>query len=952
VEVGVEPPNPTPVSGTPVLDAAASIAEPHTSLPDDTRAAPAWSQDDGDSESEAAPRRRRTRQERREDRALWDAEALAHQAQQRIRALDRPSVADRRRALDDEGREALRAMGVQETEEDSGIVLGEGPATARRVRQSEATDGSRRRVSTEASLDGTTVSAGRTWRTQGPEPDDDAAPIRETSASASFDFDDLQLGGQLQRQSGPEGREVTTTGTANATFGDTGIEGVTVGASRRYPGGRSIRGSAGYTTDIEQPQRRPDNRWQVHGTMTWNVRGSGGLRRGRASGTVGGHAGEEREFTRIFATEREARRFYDQATRTFNLAAPWTEFSNIDSSASAAAMADGEQRSQTIEQGVDAGLNTDLPMGVSLGMSVGLSNAVAMTVTRADANAADGSAHRYVDVELRNTDTLSGSGSLSVPLAGVRFGGSTGWISGTTIRFDITAGAGSPGWEALDRCINSRSLPEADRGDGFRVIASTTGTQSRSTSGAELGPLSIGSSSTLTEETRTDEDGNQHQRVTGSHGVNARLGPEWLGLSGTSSTQMRSESGQGATLRISVDGSDARDSANCLARATGEAAHMIGVHGDDAGAWTLTSRLSEAQVRQMLQAIYDNSFQRAPLGTAAGEAAALRAEVRAAESLDQARRALVNFVSEVGDRAMAMVRETLGVRLRYDVTLTGSAVYQGGTGRGRMWSEIDTIREALEENSDPQGTAARTRSLVQEQSERVASMRDGEDARELPPSIRADQLERNERILEELRELNTAARTAARATIRGADDAEEASSDRETAETGHTSDPESHRLWTSMQGDLSRMRERRSEAMGWRRITLAEQELHRTRGDEGTGRAISFALGSYEGQSDRYVRARRAIDAAARRLDAAHRLKQSVEDLLDNLPATEIRLTSDQRGKAQEIRRLSWQLHDIYLDARESYVAAHDSYAAIRRHIADEGRTRRYFGSTRLPSRP
>ena len=117
--------------------------------------------------------------------------------------------------------------------------------------------------------------------------------------------------------------------------------------------------------------------------------------------------------------------------------------------------------------------------------------------------------------------------------------------------------------------------------------------------------------------------------------------------------RMTSDSHDATSLRVQADGSNARDSRGMLARAAGVDPGGEAPRGQDSGQWTLSSQLSESELRAFVRAVHSGRAEqdRARLGTAADEGLALMRAVRSATNLDDARAAVASFVNSTGTRA-------------------------------------------------------------------------------------------------------------------------------------------------------------------------------------------------------------------------------------------------------------------------------------------------------------
>jgi hypothetical protein len=890
------------------------------------------------------------------------------EGQAEVAQQEEPDLNERRRELSSEDRQAVQRFNRQRSEEETGVMW-EDPATLRLQRGTPAAEGDPRqaRSTDRADVDfrEQSVTLQRTRRSTQADGLGIETP-RENQRSVGVNADgEVTASFESLRGENEDRRGVG--GTLGADLGNTGLEGGSVSINRRR-GNNRFSTNFGYDVDIEEPEVRSDNRWQVQGTLTWTGRfGGSSSRQGNTSreGSVTATIGEQRRFTRTFSDEQAARQWYDRATSHFGVH-QWAEFGQIESATEAAQMGHGDSRAVREDFGLEgSGSITFGPSQIRVGMSVGINRQVEVTVTRADRNS--------VDVRFQNRTGGSVGGDMSVPLAGMSFGGGGGVLSGTVVRFDISGGEGTPGWVALDRLLHQQQPPTSNSGRGWQVIERSRGTQSTDRHGANILGLQMSDTSTLEDEEVVRADGTRARRITGENAQNVdSILPDYmdeaLGTNASTSTRIQSETGAGATLRFQVDGSDARDTHQALGRATGAPTHLIGVDGEDGGEWTVTTQLSESQLQQVVATLESGNYDRSVMGTAADEALALTERLRRAGSFDDKRAAIADFVSEMGDRGVALIRRVLRARLDYDVSQENSTVFQGEEGRNRLAQQIDALQRRVEQGENPTQLLRDAQVLQQEQRQRINAM---QSENELPPDLRASQVDANRQLMQRLDSLvntirrsirqghqNEAQRQArdedqnleARAAQQLADEEGVAPQSSEESharaeEMSRQRDVETSQLRGALRNDETRMTQRRREALDERASVRREWHRHYQTADQGSGVIVHERLtGIFDGENNRlYAEANQHTQAGNREMDSASELYSYWERMQDQLPEN-VPLNDTTSALVQDLRRTCWALHDHYLRARESYVAAKARYQSIRNHNPD----RRYWGNSRI----
>lgn len=768
-----------------------------------------------------------------------------------------------------------------------------------------------------------------------------------TTTSGTVDVLDGELGASVSRRTGSGATARTDAVTAGADVGLDGVSGVTVGASAAYPGGRKLTTSWGYDVDIAAPVYDA-GRWRIDGTLTWT--GSvGASHEAEGSDTLAGslHVGQTRRFTRYFADQPTSRAWFDRAHEWFGVTS-WAEFGEVDTVSEVTAMAVGDQSETTTEVGLDVSDTVEVS-AVSVGATFGFDDRHLLRVTRSDAG--------HVRLRVEDRDVVEVGGTLSAGRVGWGATARGGDYAGREVEFDLT----SP---ALQPALRTGELPRGAEGPGWRETERSDGETSGTTERVNLGVATMTYGAEVEDgyvDSRDAETGEvtRRHRVagTGTMGAEASL-PDWL-VEGTrfddaaTSTRFTSTEGRGATIVGSVGGSDAADTHAELARATGAASHLDGVTGADSGTWTVRESLSEADLRAFLRSVHSREvLAHAHLfGAGAGAVEGLVADVRACGGLEAARSVLGSFFATHRERAMALVRATLGGEAPTpDVSLVGSDVFEGAAGRDRIASRLTALESHLGRTSD--GLAAVTAELGElrlDQERRLGAMRDPERFRDLPPDLRDREITLNQELLDRcedaLREARARAGTTAEADADYADTALAAELDPAGAAVLSAN---SRTLLASLAADERRMNSAREPFLHAREVAEREHGVHR--GDAG----VHFAHPAREGltlgwdplglaENDAYATA----DGAWSRGNAAtERARSAFSAFQAAREASPAGLLDDaESARVQSMREHAWRAHDAYVDGTRAFAEAVRVWSGIRqRHPGAE-----YWGGTPAP---
>lgn len=786
-----------------------------------------------------------------------------------------------------------------------------------------------------------------------------------TSSSAGFSAASGEATVGVSRRRGRAGDQESVGGEVGVDTSLHGIEGAS-GSVSWGRGRRSVSVRAGFQIDIEEPVRQPDGTFRITGTLD----GSAGLgvdgRQGdRARGSASiGYQGR-RGFTRVFATEREARIFYEDTQRYFDLHG-LSEFdlSGIDSADEARGMAVGE--SATRRDGIQVrGGATVTQSAFEVGATLTLGGSHEARVTRSSATA----------VRLRITDTTRAgiSATGGVPTTGVRLGAEGTSTSGVEVEFDISTPQGEA---ALQRALGG-DVPIGASGPGWRLIATRRGSTSADSHGADVLVAGFTSTSTTGVEDEQAADGSRTRQYTGTAAISAQtilpdeltegtaLGAaeEQVGIEMTS----RGET----TLSAEIQGSDAADTHRALSEVTGATGAPHLATGAAAGTWQVSAQLTDAQLRRFMDQAADGQINLLDVGLAhEGDLRALVTTLRSARNLpegrrmDVARRAVAEFFAETGADGSRALRAALGERPHFDVALEGSDVFTGEAGNAHLRSQITDLRRRLAApGTDLVALTQEARALLREQERRLHRMRDRSQFRELPQQLRVEQVAALEPIVRELRRVTeqigtdlprmTAAEARATAETAAAGEATQSS------RLEHGVGPESRiedaervpasaadrAARTAMEREAQIMRQAQMQCRRTLDVVTRERDLHNGRG------VTVFRAPAIEGlymETDAYERANQAWTEAQRLIARAHQAQASYDQLSAYISG-QSRLDSPESQQASS--EVIVHMRDAARYYGEATTRLRESYRVFT-SIRNRHRAERQFWGERPPPLP
>ncbi|MEN0061326.1 MAG: hypothetical protein AAGA48_04200 [Myxococcota bacterium] len=746
------------------------------------------------------------------------------------------------------------------------------------------------------------------------------------------------------RRTGGEGSHRTNTVASTVQFGDTIVEGAALRGRRETQDGRFVTSQTGYTVDVKQPIREPDGRWTVSGVI--DFRGSlgggaesqGATRRFGASGELG--ASHQQRFARRFATESEARAFYDDNTALLGLA-QLGSFTGVTEDA-VEELGVGESVGETT--GGQVGLSgTASSFYLRGSVSFVLSGSTQVDVQRISSST--------TEVTIRRLAGHDASGTFSSLGVGIGLGGGDSDITGAVLVYHTDTEAGRA---ALRSLLDHYDIPRGTRGPGWEVKERIVeGHETRATMSATAG-MTGASVGTTTVETIEDAEGETTTRASGQHtSTVGTVLPDWLdqrlGLSGTETVRLQSQSGRGLSLSFTVDATDAEAASLSLARAIGGQTSRD-AQGMDAGEWRLAAQMSEASFLRLVEEISTNSrrVQRAYSSLRHPRGAELQRQIATSTTADEARVLLAEFVSALGVRGAAYLREIAG-DLQWSIRLVNSEVYTGEEGRAAARQRLQRlVREAAQTPS----TAARGLEALHSQ-EADKLQRIHTEASELPIMLRQAEFELQQSLVLDIEEalhqarrlhvdanqdhnaydeLLTREADVANRSMRSGEDVPRESSiaryDQQMAEVeADRRRRRSERM--AMEGDLERATAKNTNQRRLRDIIFAERRFHQ-QGLTGMGHSAprDWLSTFFNGESSTYDR----IDGVWRE---GERHRRRGERLLVQAQAAASASTSaaNTASSAEQVtraRQLAWRSHDAFAEALRAWRRLTHEYRGLR----------------------
>ena len=363
-------------------------------------------------------------------------------------------------------------------------------------------------------------------------------------------------------------------------------------------GGFTATASGGIEV-VVKPPAAVGKKWVVEWKKT--IKGGGSLGGTAGTSTKGGASvGVERSSVitgrRAYKTYEEAEHFYEE--QKSNQARGFLDDEAIDDLASARGLEIGEERTSASSTTGTAGVTGEAG-GVSLGVKVAGGIVDSMSVTRTGQDT-------YV-VSLRIDKSGSVGGSMSA--VGVS-GGKSVKASASEFRaytYDVSKSADKTAFEAV--------LATGDPGTRKATSvghSTTTGEDSQ----VGLGPLAIAFGSSMTDSEYVDETGQTKSSVGENH-----MGFDF-GIFGHSLATFSEREAMSVSEHTDLDGKKTHDfaltteasgsSGTAVKQEIGKATHTNGMTSDDlgrevetSGAWTVTTHLSEGQMKLIIARLKD-----------------------------------------------------------------------------------------------------------------------------------------------------------------------------------------------------------------------------------------------------------------------------------------------------------------------------------------------------------
>lgn len=728
-----------------------------------------------------------------------------------------------------------------------------------------------------------------------------------------------------------------------------------IGAQSGRIGSRRVRygGQLSYHAEFGEPALNAStHQYDVAVKLSMNVEltAAAKARLVDLSGEIGGDF--EQRTVRSFATARAAQRWVDGEQPELDELVMTFLRGRLEPSA-ALALANGEQvevtRGEHVELGAGAGV---------VSLKLRLERSSTWSYHRIDEN-------RY-QLGLRTVWGRTFTPGARTPILSTEFEIGHQERDGRILEFDLSTPEGQA---ALERALDARALPRGQAGAGWHVVETLHGTTdtNQQTIDTPIGQGTIASEDNT--DVRTAADGTRDVSVHGSASIVGESGEltDMVGDlndgEGTTRTGIAINDA-GGDIAQDVTNEDAMSAQQNLAAATGTQWNAHEASRAQEGTWTAHAIYSDAQMVQLWRKLKRGDGRRHAtiLATRAHLVAQLEAAARAAPSAEEARPAVMHFVTQSGPQGAQFLRTLLGSNVDYDVTLEGSTVFEGAAGRERFEHEIGELELKFRQHPNDPALEGQARTKLREQQERVSQMSDG-DAFALPPAVRQHELALNRPLLERARRLlqdieaTQRQRVTTRAQARSSEEmagdalAEETHDGPQSSEASHEAagslEAESRGILASLRGDEQRMLQRRQRVVEFKAAVQREWHVHNSPMPSNGLIPTSFFTGVLGNADEAYASARHSQRAAETLLNDARDFYAEYENLKSGIPTAGL-LDAVQQASAQHVRRACWRLATNYQSALEHLDEARQQLG----HVRQLNPGVRFWGQTRLPPAP
>lgn len=642
------------------------------------------------------------------------------------------------------------------------------------TRAGEDADGYDWDAGAEAELDGSGggASLSRTRR------DDEGRDVASTSLGV--EASDEAVGGTLAVSRGPTNARYRVAGGLTVDRGP-GRAGGGAELAVSVPGA-SVDIGGGVHVRLQEPAPR-NGRWLVRGTIDRDAHARGGIS-GPAKVSLGLEFEDGDTFVKSFDDREAAYRFYANPRRAFALAG------QPQTAEAAAEMAVGEARGETSGASVELGGEIN-PLGVGVGASITTGARTSFEVTRVD--------ETHYEVRSGVTTTLGGSAHMSAGGSSLGVSDTETDSSGRTIRFDMNnpvgreafdwtlregrlpSGGGRPGpadvrREARDGAgthpagqVGEERPPSIDERRGWRVVERRTGHAEEGGIEAEVFGVPVAGVTRSSRERIQGEEADTTRYTHGSdrsNGIYTDVTEQTVDYHGATPDEHT------FSVVDHVDRTSQTEASDALGHLDGS--RSTGASGREGGAWQVTSRYSDAQLRRF--AVGAGALTHPPprlssahygaweaMHTRLRDAIASRPPGQSpAEAVGPELRAVGEFLEACGNDGSAILAQVSGGPARQDVGLEHdngemSTVFPGEAANRRLEGQISALRRQLTERAareDPlDPVRAEAERLLAPLRERLTGVEDASRYQDLPAPMRQAEADRVRRYITTLEEI-------------------------------------------------------------------------------------------------------------------------------------------------------------------------------------------------------
>ena len=538
------------------------------------------------------------------------------------------------------------------------------------------------------------------------------------------------------------------------------LTGASVNAGVESKGGTSVSVSGKYAVEAGKVEAR-DGKYVVSWTRTVGAGGSAGRSGGRGGASVKGEAAHLDQGTRVFGSKEEAEHFKEHAASLIP-----TDQPSPETVKGALALEIGESRGATDKLG--GGITATGKAGVataSIGVEKGSSHGA--MIERISAN--------VFQVTVSDGSSKGISGDVGVGGAGAGKFAQSSQDHSVTVQFDLATPAGQKAFEEYNR---THKVPKK----GGQVVSQTDAEASRHGTRLSFGPLGSASIASSTWDSTTHDASGKTEVHGGGYEENVTSkipffkGHDNMGLSLVGVEHNDTE--RSYALQGTVDSTDGEASRHRLAQITGM---QSGTYDPDklksSGKWRVDVNFSAAQADQFMDEVGSEKVRDISIFESRPDVRNnLRKELKAAKTSDDRMKAIARFVAEggLGGESMDVMRRLLfgqassGLdnhflgNFDYDLQLEGDKNFRGVQGRVELENKLVGYQTLMAQGEASSSTLVGSlQGELETLRKQRAEISDPKRYTDLPDELRAQQVQKLDLYIEQVRGMRLQAAQAA-----------------------------------------------------------------------------------------------------------------------------------------------------------------------------------------------